>query len=208
MLLKYSAEGFIEMIREIKYFIASFSFVIMLVAAGPGTAFAQGSRKDDIVFNAQGRPMAGAAVRVCTSAATGQPCTPLAQVYSDPALTQALANPLSADGMGNYSFYAAPGRYMIELSGPGIITKQIPNVILPSDPNSPTFANLNNILYVGAATGQYVGLQAAHDALPSGGGTIVITPLYVDTETSHGNLHGEHHQEQCDYTVPESGAFF
>jgi len=39
--------------------------------------------------------------------------------------------------MGNYSFYAAPGRYMIELSGPGIITKQIPNVILPSDPNSP-----------------------------------------------------------------------
>src|SRR5882762_6793329 len=153
VLLKYSAEGFIEMIREIKYFIASLSFVIMLIAAGAGTAFAQGSRKDDIVFNAQGRPMPGAAVRVCTSTATGQPCTPLAQVYSDAALTQALANPLSADGMGNYSFYAAPGRYMIELSGPGIITKQIPNVILPSDPNSPTFANLNNILYVGAATG-------------------------------------------------------
>jgi hypothetical protein len=174
MLLKYSAEGFIEMIREIKYFIASFSFVILLIAAGAGAAFAQGSRKDDIVFNAQGRPMAGAAVRVCTSAATGQPCTPLAQVYSDAALTQALANPLSADGMGNYSFYAAPGRYMIELSGPGIITKQIPNVILPSDPNSPTFANLNNILYVGTAAGQYASLQAAHDALPSAGGTIFV----------------------------------
>jgi len=185
---RFIVKGFIEMIREIKYFIASFSFVILLIAAGAGTAFAQGSRKDDIVFNAQGRPMPGAAVRVCTSAATGQPCMPLAQVYSDPVLTQALANPLSADGMGNYSFYAAPGRYMIELSGPGIITKQIPNVILPSDPNSPTFANLNNILYVGAATGQYVGLQAAHDALPSGGGTIVITPLYVDTETSTVNI--------------------
>ncbi len=77
------------------------------------------------MFNAQGRPMAGATVRVCTSAATGQPCTPLASIYSDAALTQALANPLSTDGLGNYSFYAAPGRYEIEISGPGITTKQI-----------------------------------------------------------------------------------
>jgi hypothetical protein len=105
-------------------------------------AWAQGSRKDDIVFNAQGRPMAGANVRVCGSGAAGQPCTPLAQVYSDSALTQALANPLSSDGLGNYNFYAAPGRYMIELSGPGITTKQIPNVILPSDPSSPTFTSV------------------------------------------------------------------
>ncbi|MBZ5662584.1 MAG: hypothetical protein LAO08_19445 [Acidobacteriia bacterium] len=107
-----------------------------------GEAFAQGSRKDDIVFNAQGRPMAGASVRVCTSTATGQPCSPLALIYSDAALTQALANPLSADGLGNYSFYAAPGRYEIEISGPGIITKQLPNVILPSDPSTPTFTTV------------------------------------------------------------------
>src|ERR1019366_710037 len=70
---------------------------------------AQGSRKDDVVFNAQGRPMAGATVRICTSAATGQPCTPLALIYSDPGLTQALANPISTDGLGNYTFYAAAG---------------------------------------------------------------------------------------------------
>lgn len=105
-------------------------------------ARAQGSRKDDIVFNAQGRPMAGATVRVCTSSATGQPCSPLAQIFSDPAMTQALANPTSTDGLGNYSFYAAPGRYEIEIGGPGITTKQIPNVILPSDPSSPTFTSL------------------------------------------------------------------
>ncbi len=139
---RFTVKGFIEMTREIKYFIAILLYVILLIAAGAGTAHAQGSRKDDIVFNAQGRPMAGATVRVCTSAATGQPCTPLAQVYSDPALTQALANPLSADGMGNYSFYAAPGRYMIEFSGPGILPKQIPNVILPSDPSTPTFTSV------------------------------------------------------------------
>ncbi len=56
-------------------------------------------------------------------------------IYSDAALTQALANPLSTDGLGNYTFYAAPGRYEIEISGPGITTKQLPNVILPSDPS-------------------------------------------------------------------------
>jgi len=77
------------------------------VLACATTARAQGSRKDDIVFNAQGRPMAGASVRVCMSAATGQPCTPLAQIYSDSAQTQALANPTSTDGLGNYNFYAA-----------------------------------------------------------------------------------------------------
>src|SRR5712692_2569127 len=112
---------------------------VLLLSIGITTGHAQGSRKDDIVFNAQGRPMAGATIRVCTSAATGQPCTPLAQVYSDSALTQALANPLSADGLGNYSFYAAPGRYLIEISGPGITTRQIPDVILPSDPTNSQF---------------------------------------------------------------------
>jgi hypothetical protein len=105
-------------------------------------AFAQGSRKDDVVFNAQGRPMGGAGVRVCTAAATGQPCTPLALLYSDPGLAQALANPISTDGLGNYTFYAAPGRYEIEISGPGITTKQLPNVILPNDPSAPTFTTV------------------------------------------------------------------
>lgn len=123
------------------------SQVALLVAAflalGVASAHAQGSRKDDIVFNAQGRPMAGATVRVCTATATGQPCTPLANIYSDPGLTQALANPMTTDGLGNYSFYAAPGRYEIEIDGPGISTKQLPNVILPSDPSNPTFATLS-----------------------------------------------------------------
>src|ERR1700692_5052092 len=102
---------------------------------GPGMvmpAHAQGTRKDDIVFNSRGTPLAGATVRVCAMPASGQPCTPLALLYSDAALTQALANPTATDGLGNYSFYAAPGKYEIEISGPGITTKQLPNVILPS----------------------------------------------------------------------------
>ncbi|HYL62236.1 MAG TPA: hypothetical protein VE077_06400 [Candidatus Methylomirabilis sp.] len=106
----------------------------------PSSARAQGTRKDDIVFNSRGVPLAGATIRVCAMPASGQPCTPLALIYSDAALTQALANPTTTDGLGNYSFYAAPGKYEIEISGPGITTKQLPNVILPSDPSSPTFS--------------------------------------------------------------------
>ena len=105
-------------------------------------AHAQGSRKDDIVFNTRGIPLAGATIRVCTMPASGQPCTPLAQIYSDSGLTQALANPTTTDGLGNYFFYAAPGQYEIEVSGPGITTKQLPNVILPNDPSAPTFASV------------------------------------------------------------------
>src|SRR5256885_7113210 len=102
----------------------------------------QGTRKDDIVFNSRGIPLAGATVRVCAMPASGQPCAPLALIYSDAALTQALANPTTTDGLGNYFFYAAPGKYEIEISGPAITTKQIPNVILPNDPSSPNFSSI------------------------------------------------------------------
>jgi hypothetical protein len=135
-------KGFVQMNRLERHFLGVVAFAVGALFLCAGTARAQGSRKDDIVLNAQGRPMAGAAVRVCTSAATGQPCSPLASLFSDAGLTQALANPISTDGLGNYSFYASPGRYEIELSGPGITTKQLPNVILPSDPTSPTFTSV------------------------------------------------------------------
>src|SRR5216683_7961738 len=108
--------------------------LLALVALAPLDARAQGSRKDDIVFNSRGTPLAGATVRVCAMPASGQPCMPLALIYSDAGLTQALANPTTTDGLGNYFFYATPGKYEIEISGPAITTKQIPNVILPNDP--------------------------------------------------------------------------
>lgn len=133
-----------ELRKRFASLLAVATFVAIAIAACGIGARAQGSRKDDIVFNAQGRPMAGATVRVCTSAATGQPCSPLALIYSDPGLTQALANPTTTDGLGNYTFYAAPGRYEIEISGPSITTKQLPNVILPSDPTSPTFTTVTS----------------------------------------------------------------
>ena len=121
-------------------FWALLGLVLHVVPGAIGPTHAQGTRKDDIVFNSRGIPLAGATVRVCTMPATGQPCTPLALIYSDSGLTQALANPTTTDGMGNYFFYAAPGQYEIEVSGPSITTKQLPNVILPNDPSSPSFS--------------------------------------------------------------------
>jgi hypothetical protein len=118
---------------------ALLALLLHLVPGAVNPTHGQGTRKDDIVFNSRGIPLAGATVRVCAMPASGQPCTPLALIYSDAALTQAIANPTTTDGLGNYFFYAAPGKYEIEISGPGITTKQIPNVMLPNDPSSPTF---------------------------------------------------------------------
>ncbi|HUB59040.1 MAG TPA: hypothetical protein VL975_01155 [Candidatus Micrarchaeia archaeon] len=139
MLRSKIAQRFVRA-KTMTFFWALLALALHVVPGAIGTAHAQGSRKDDIVFNSRGIPLAGASVRVCAMPAAGQPCTPLALIYSDVGLTQALANPTTTDGMGNYFFYAAPGQYEIEISGPNITDKQIPNVILPNDPSSPTFS--------------------------------------------------------------------
>src|SRR5438046_7998248 len=154
----------------------------------------QGTRKDDIVFNSRGVPLAGATVRICAMPASGQPCAPLALIYSDPGLTQALANPTASDGLGNYFFYAAPGKYEIEISGPGISTKQLPNVILPNDPSSPTFAgaitafsltlsgnltvNGNTTVVGNLASGT---LNLTNQSTPPGAASIGTVNLYTKT---------------------------
>src|SRR5271163_3912338 len=131
------------MIRSKKAMGIFWAWLMLALHLWPGAVapvHAQGTRKDDIVFNSRGVPLAGATVRICAQPATGQPCTPLANIYSDPLLSQALANPTTTDGMGNYFFYAAPGTYEVEISGQQISTKQIPDVILPANPASPVFS--------------------------------------------------------------------
>jgi hypothetical protein len=107
-----------------------------------GGAHAQGSRKDDIVFGPSGHPIAGATVRVCQATATGSPCTPLATLYTNATLTTTSANPLQADGIGNYHFYAPAGRYLIQITGPGLTgTMSYPDVILAPDVSSTSSGN-------------------------------------------------------------------
>jgi len=118
--------------------------MLAFVALGAMQAQAQGTRKDDIVLNARGTPQGGASVAVCTQPAvtTSTPCSPLANLFSNPQLTQALVNPLATDGLGNYTFYASPGKYTIQIYGPAITTKVIPDVVLPNDPSSPSFTTI------------------------------------------------------------------
>src|SRR5712692_1605775 len=177
---------------------ALLAFALHVVPGAIGPAHAQGTRKDDIVFNSRGIPLAGATVRVCAMPASGQPCTPLALIYSDVALTQALANPTTTDGLGNYFFYAAPGKYEIEISGPAITTKQIPNVILPNDPASPTFTGavsafsltLSGNLTVNGST-TVVGnlasgtLNLANQSTPPGSASSGTLNLYSKTADKH-----------------------
>ncbi|HKT47190.1 MAG TPA: hypothetical protein VJP87_06660, partial [Candidatus Acidoferrales bacterium] len=169
--------------------------LLLHVLPGPvRSAHAQGTRKDDIVFNSRGVPLAGATVRVCSQPAAGEPCTPLALIYSDPGLTQALANPTTSDGLGNYFFYAAPGKYTIEISGPGITTKQIPDVVIPQDPANPTFSgnvsafslNLSGNLTVSGNT-TVVGnlasgtLNLSNQSTPPGSASAGTVNLYTKT---------------------------
>src|SRR5260370_28171641 len=63
------------------------ALALHVVPGAIGPARAQGSRKDDIVFNSRGVPLAGATVRVCAILSSGQPGTPLALLYSYAALT-------------------------------------------------------------------------------------------------------------------------
>jgi hypothetical protein len=173
---------------------ALLALLLHVVPSAVGPARSQRSRKDDIVFNSRGIPLAGVTVRVCAMPASGQSCTPLALIYSDTALTQALANPTTTDGLGNYFFYAAPGKYEIEISGPSITTKQIPNVILSNDPSSPTFSgaitafslNLNGNLTVNGNT-TVVGnlasgtLNLANQSVPPGARSSGTVNLYTKT---------------------------
>src|SRR5208337_3309470 len=91
--------------------------LFFLLFVGVSLSFAQGVRKDDVAnSNVGGYVVVSpfASIRVCQNGAIGLPCTPLAQIYSNSALTNALPNPFTADANGNYFFYAFPGTYVIQ----------------------------------------------------------------------------------------------
>ena len=118
--------------------------ILVLLGAAfiPRTAFAQGSRHDDIVFSPEGHPVPGATVTVCQATATGTPCSPLATIYTDVTLTVPAANPFNTDGLGNYHFYAPAGRYLVQVTAPQINgTQTYPDVILPPDVSSTSSGN-------------------------------------------------------------------
>lgn len=69
-----------------------------------------------VAIREDGRPAVGARIRVCTKESElVKPCFPLAALYADRARTIPIANPMTADPLGNFSFWAGSGTYYIEV---------------------------------------------------------------------------------------------
>lgn len=91
----------------------------------------QGSRFESNVFTSSSSVPPGAnsvvytvpfaQVKVCGYPATGSPCTNVVNVYSDPALTQPIQQPIKADVHGRFGFWAAGGMYSYSITNPGVL---------------------------------------------------------------------------------------
>ena len=135
------------------------------------TAWAQGGIRGDTVLRSGQWIAGGASIRWCTPEATGTPCSPVASIYTDKALTIAKSNPFSADSGGNYDVYAAPGYYKEQITvGATTFTR---TVLVPPDVANAAFKELNNVQFCDQHAGATAGVKIAAciAALPAAGGT-------------------------------------
>lgn len=102
-------------------------FLLFLV---PCALHAQGYNEANILLGPTGQPVGAAYVTVCTEGSAGIPCTSLANIYTTSDLTVAKSNPTQTDGLGNYSFSAAPGRYRMTITRTGL-TSRVIDLTLP-----------------------------------------------------------------------------
>jgi len=150
--------------------------ILMLGAAAVG---AQGVIRTDFIRNTSGNAAANKVLQVCTvpPMTIGPPCQPLANIYTDPDLASnhqidQSNMPLTTDSTGKYSFYAVPGRYYIQvLDNPITVLADFPDAVLAHDP--PTVVLVANT-FPGTDIGDKINKAIA--ALPTGGGTILISP--------------------------------
>lgn len=95
------------------------------------------NRLDGIVINAVGEAISGAEVYVCTQPNSIDPNdptippSPLASLFTDSTGNTPLSNPVTADGNGNFFFYAASGVYTLIYFDP---FGRIPTQVFPDQP--------------------------------------------------------------------------
>lgn len=82
----------------------------------------QGGAITGQVITSFGYPAANVPVRVCPYSSTGNPCTPLADIYSDPFLNNQIGNPTATDNYGNYSVFVGFGYYVVQITPSAGIT--------------------------------------------------------------------------------------
>ena len=83
----------------------------------------------DTVAKPNGDVLSGASVLV-----QSYPGAVTSTIYSDDGVTPA-TNPLTSDSQGNFSFYAADGRYQLVISGTGLTTRTVTDILL-EDPSN------------------------------------------------------------------------
>lgn len=88
----------------------------------PLASQAQSVRFQSQAISTRGAGIANATIAVCSQPANTntQPCSPLATLATSTSTTSGGANPLTADSFGNFFFYAAPGRYTVQIYGPAV----------------------------------------------------------------------------------------
>lgn len=113
-------------------------------------------------------------------------CAGLSAIYSDPGMTQPIAQPIVTDGEGNWNAFAQSGQlYYVQFYGSGVTTSVrwimvnvAANAALKSRTNdavqyaSPNGNDANDGFSLGSAK---LTLLAAYNALPASGGTIYIS---------------------------------
>jgi len=96
-------------------------------------------RHSDVVTDQFGNAVQGAAIAVLDSSGN------LATLYADNNLAPAaLINPLTTDANGTFSFYAGNGRYTLTVTGTGLPTRTVSDVILADPDDQLTTADLLN----------------------------------------------------------------
>jgi hypothetical protein len=164
------------------------SFLLAFLCASSARAQVAAARVDDIVLTNFGgtlHPGAGLTVTVCTSGATGLPCTPKATIYTNATDGISSPNPFLSDGNGNYGFWAVPGNYVVTITGaiPSGFTKTYALAsfnagITSAGPNAlngtTTVSTLNGKIFADKQTGVDVcaKITAAFAALTSNSGTV------------------------------------
>jgi hypothetical protein len=136
----------------------------------------------DTVLSFDGKPVAGASVTVTPFG--GSTPSPL---FSDAAGVTGKGNPLITDGNGYFDFYAADGRYSLEIAVTGYTPRSVTDILLedPADPSQQTIngGSINNTP-IGAVTPSSAAFTTAS---ASGGFTGDLTGN-ADTATSAERL--------------------
>jgi hypothetical protein len=153
---------------------------------------------NSVIF--QGNPLSGASVAVLN-----YPSGTLATIYIDNGITQG-PNPVTTDVNGNYAFYAANGRYSLQISYPNAVTQTFLDFPLEYDPAQAT-------AIVSAAqfnvTGTTNSTSPTTGALVDSGGAGIALDLWVGG-TIHGNVAiggGAINSTPIGATTPSTGSF-